>query len=188
MPNPPRILAFAGSARKGSLNKKLLAAAVQEARAAGGEVTPLDLNDLPFPLYHGDLEEEQGLPENVKKMVDLILRHDALLVSSPEYNSLITPLFKNTIDWCSRAEKNPFEGKVAAVISASPGGYGGVRSAQVARQLLLKLGCLVIPAEFSLAKAHEAFDEQGGLKDARAQESVRKVAVELVRITAKLLA
>ena len=188
MPKPPRILAFAGSARRGSLNKKLLAIAVREARAAGGDVTPLDLNDLPFPLYHGDLEDEQGLPENVKKMVDLIGRHDALLVSSPEYNSLITPLLKNTIDWCSRAEENPFEGKVAAVISASPGGYGGVRSAQVARQLLLKLGCLVIPAEFSLAKAHEAFDGQGALKDPRAQESVRKVAVELIRITAKLLA
>ena len=188
MPNPPRILAFAGSARRESLNKKLLAVGVQEARAAGGDVTLVDLNDLPFPLYHGDLEDEQGLPENVKKMVEMIGRHEALLVSSPEYNSLITPLLKNTIDWCSRAEKNPFDGKVAAVISASPGGYGGVRSAQVARQLLLKLGCLVIPAEFSLAKAHEAFDEKGLLKNPRAQESVRKVAVELVRVTAKLMA
>ena len=185
---PPRILAFAGSARKESLNRKLLAAVVAAVRAAGGEVTLIDLNDYPLPLYHGDLEDAQGLPANAAKLVALITEHPALLVASPEYNSLITPLLKNTIDWCTRAEPNPFEGKVAAVVSASPGQFGGVRSAQVARQLLLHLGCHVVPAQCTLPRADEAFDDAGRLKETRAQKAVQRVAAELVRTTARLLA
>ena len=186
MPHPPRILAFAGSARRESLNKKLLAIVVAETRAAGGEVTHLEINDFPLPLYHGDLEDEQGMPENAKKLVELVKGHDALLVASPEYNSMFTPLLKNTIDWCSRADDNPFLGKVAAVVSASPGPFGGVRSALLARQLLMKLGCTIVPAECTLPKANEAFDENGGLKNARSLEAARKVAAQLVRTAAKL--
>ncbi|HZL45133.1 MAG TPA: NAD(P)H-dependent oxidoreductase [Opitutaceae bacterium] len=184
----PLILAFAGSARRESLNKKLLAVLVQEAREAGGEVTLVDLNDFPFPLYHGDLEDAEGLPANVVKLVELVGRHHALLIASPEYNSLITPLLKNTIDWCTRAEPDPFPGKVAAVVSASPGIFGGVRSAQVARQLLLHLGCQVVPAQCTLPHAHEAFDATGRLKDPHAQKAAHKVAADLVRTTARLIA
>ena len=186
MPNPPRILAFSGSARRASLNKKLLAAVIAEVRVAGGEVTHLEINDYPLPLYHGDLEEEQGMPENAAKLVALIAGHDALLVASPEYKTMITPLLKNTIDWCSRAEANPFAGRVAAVVSASPGPYGGVRSALQARQLLMKLGCAVLPAECAVPKANEAFDENGGLKNPRVLEAARKVAAALVRMTGRL--
>jgi len=184
----PRILAFSGSARRESLNKKLLAVVVAAVRAAGGEVTLIDLNDLPLPLYHGDLEDAQGMPANAARLVELITQHPALLVASPEYNSLITPLLKNTIDWCTRAEPNPFEGKVAAVVSASPGMFGGVRSAQVARQLLLHLGCHVIPAQCTLPHADEAFDDAGRLKEARTQKAAQRVASELVRTTARFLA
>jgi len=186
MPNQPRILAFAGSARRQSLNKKLLAVAVEEARGAGAEVTHLDLADYAMPLYNADLQDESGLPENATKLAALIAQHQGLLIASPEYNSLITPLLKNTIDWCSVGATNPFEGRVAAVISASPGAFGGVRSALVARNLLMKLGCHVIPAECTLPRAHEAFDENARLKNARSLESVRKVAVELVRTVEKL--
>ena len=188
MPQTPQILAFAGSARRESLNKKLLAVTVQAAREAGSEVTLIDLTDYPLPLYHGDLEEAEGLPANAAKLVGLIARHQALLIASPEYNSLITPLLKNTIDWCTRAEPNPLAGKVAAIVSASPGGYGGVRSAQVARQLLLHLGCHVVPAQCSLPHADAAFDGAGRLKDSRAQKAVLKVAAELVGTTARLIA
>jgi NAD(P)H-dependent FMN reductase len=187
MHQTPRILAFAGSARRESLNKKLLAAVVSAVRAAGGEVTLVDLNDYPLPLYHGDLEDESGMPANAQKLVALITQHHALLIASPEYNSLITPLLKNTIDWCTRAEPNPLLGKVAAVVSASPGLFGGVRSAQVARQLLLHLGCHVIPAQCTLPRADEAFDAGGALKDPRTLAAVQKVAVELVRTTARFL-
>lgn len=188
MAQAPQILAFSGSARRESLNKKLLAVAVQAAREAGGEVTLIDLNDYPLPLYHGDFEDAEGLPANAAKLVGLIARHQALLIASPEYNSLITPLLKNTIDWCTRAEPNPLAGKVAAIVSASPGAYGGVRSAQVARQLLLHLGCHVIPAQCSLPHADEAFGGDGRLKDPRTQKAALKVAAELVRTTTRLTA
>jgi NAD(P)H-dependent FMN reductase len=186
MPNPIRILAFSGSARRESLNKKLLAVTVSAVRAAGGEVTLVDLTDLPMPVYNGDLEDADGMPANAVKLVELITSHPALLIASPEYNSMFTPLLKNTIDWCTRGDTNPFTGKVAAVVSASPGPFGGVRSMTLARQLLLHLGCHVVPAQCFLPRAHEAFDEHGALKDAQKQKSVQALAAELIR-TARLL-
>lgn len=182
----PRILAFAGSARRDSLNKKFLAIAVAAAREAGAEVTHLDLNDLPMPLYHGDLEDESGLPENAQKLVTLITQHDALLIASPEYNSMITPLLKNTIDWCSRPDENPFENKLAGVISASPGQYGGVRSLQMAQQLLLKLGCLIVPGQCTLPHASKAFDPAGKLLEPRAEKNLRAFVTQLVALATQL--
>lgn len=186
MPTTPRILAFAGSARRDSLNRKLLAVAVAETRAAGAEVTLIDLNELELPLYHGDLEDTQGMPANATKLLELLAAHQGLLIASPEYNSFITPLLKNTIDWLSRADDNPFPGKVAAVVSASPGLLGGARSLQHARHLLLHLGCHVVPAQCMLPKAHEAFDAQGHLQDPRALKSVRALAQQLVQMVVKL--
>jgi len=186
MSNPPRILAFSGSARRESLNRKFLATAVQATRDAGGAVTLLDLNDYVLPLYHGDLEDSGGLPPNATKLIALITQHDALLLASPEYNSMITPLLKNTLDWCTRGDDNPFTGKVAAVVSASPGAYGGVRSLQLAQQLLLKLGCHLVPGQTTLPHADKAFDEHGALQDARALKSVQGLAAELVRTAARL--
>lgn len=184
----PRILAFSGSARRESLNRKFLALAVTAAREAGGEVTLLDLNDCVLPLYHGDLEDEGGLPENARKLIALIASHDALLIASPEYNSMFTPLLKNTIDWCTRADDDPFPGKVAAVISASPGAFGGVRSLVLTQQLLLKLGCHVVPGQCALPQAGKAFDAAGKLTDARAEKSVRALMATLVQTTRKLTA
>lgn len=181
-----RILAFSGSARRESLNTKLLAAAAEAVRAAGGEVTVLDLNDYVLPLYHGDLEDERGMPENATKLVELILQHGGLLIASPEYNSQMTPLLKNTIDWCTRADESPFPGKVAAVISASPGNFGAIRSMTLARQLLTHLGCHVIPAQCVVPTADKAFDAAGKLTDVRAQKAVGAVAQQLVRVTAAL--
>jgi NAD(P)H-dependent FMN reductase len=182
----PRILAFSGSARRESFNRKFLAAAVMATREAGGEVTLIDLDDFSMPLYHGDLEDAQGMPENATKLVALITAHDALLIASPEYNSMITPLLKNTIDWCTRGDENPFEGKVAAVVSASPGMFGAVRSLKMAQQLLQHLGAYVVPGQTVLAHADEAFDADGRLKDPRAMKSVRTLAEKLVATTGKI--
>jgi NAD(P)H-dependent FMN reductase len=188
MPNPLRILAFAGSARRDSLNKKLLAVAVDATRAAGAEVTLLDLNDFALPLYHGDLEDAEGLPKNATALIDLITRHQGLLIASPEYNSMFTPLLKNTIDWCTRGDDNPFIGKVAAVLSASPGMFGAVRSATLVRQLLTHLGCHVVPAQCTLPHADEAFDAAGRLTNSRVKDSAQKLAAALVDTTRKLSA
>lgn len=184
----PRILAFSGSARRDSLNRKLLAIAVQATRAAGGEVTLLDLNDYPMPLYHGDLEEAQGLPPATVKLIELIAGHDALLIASPEYNAMITPLLKNTVDWCTRGDDNPFTGRIAAVVAASPGAFGGVRSLKLAQQLLQHLGCHVVPGQTVLPHAQQAFDDAGQLVDARARQSVESLARALVETTRKLRA
>jgi len=186
MATAPRILAFSGSARRESLNRKLLAVTVEAARAAGGEVTLLDLNDYPLPLYHGDEEDAGGLPANAAKLVGLIREHHALLIASPEYNAMFTPLLKNTIDWCTRAEGNPFEGRVAAVVSASPGMFGGIRSMTLLRQLLTHLGCVVVPAQCVLPQAHKAFDEAGVLKDERARKAVQALAGQLVQTAQRL--
>jgi chromate reductase, NAD(P)H dehydrogenase (quinone) len=186
MRHSPRVLAFAGSARRESYNRKLLAAVIEATRAAGGDVTLLDLNDYPLPLYHGDLEDAQGMPEIASRLVTLITQHHALLIASPEYNSQITPLLKNTIDWCTRADENPLAGKVAAVVSASPGAFGAIRSMTLARQLLTHLGCFVIPAQCILPNAGKAFDPSGRLTDERAQGNARKVAEELVRVAAAI--
>ncbi len=184
MPAKPRILAFAASARRESLNRKFLAIAVEAARAAGGEVTLIDLNEFELPLYHGDLEEAQGMPPNGLKLIGLLNHHAGLLVASPEYNSMITPLLKNTVDWCSRADDNPFDGKVAAVISASPGPYGGVLSLRMAQLLLLGLGCQVLPGKVGLPHAGKAFDPQGRLTDTQALRSVQALAGKLVQVLA----
>jgi chromate reductase, NAD(P)H dehydrogenase (quinone) len=186
MPIPPRILAFSGSARRESLNRKLLAVTVEAVRQAGGEVLVIDLNDYVLPLYHGDLEDAEGMPPNAVKLVELITQHAGLLIASPEYNSMFTPLLKNTLDWCTRGEENPFIGKVAAVVSASPGALGGVRSFQHVRHLLLHLGCYVVPAQCTLPKADEAFDAAGKLKDPRRQKTVEAVAAGLFRLVTRL--
>lgn len=182
----PRILAFSGSGRRESLNQKLLVATVEATRAAGGDVTLISLNDYMMPLYHGDLEDERGMPENAVKLVDLIMKHQGLLIASPEYNSQMTPLLKNTIDWCTRGDENPFRGKVAAVVSASPGNFGAIRSMTLARALLTHLGCHVIPAQCILPTADKAFDPAGKLTEPRTQKAVNAVAEQLVRVTGAL--
>ena len=121
----PRILAFAGSLRRESFNKKLVPIAAKAARDAGAEVTLIDLKDFPLPLFDQDLEAGQGMPENGAKLRKLFTDHDGLLVASPEYNSSVTAVLKNVIDWVSRpAPGEPpavaFRGKVAALMSARP--------------------------------------------------------------------
>lgn len=186
MAEPVRILAFSGSARRESLNKKLLAEVVAAVRAAGAEVTVVDFKALPIPLYEGDLEEAEGIPANAQQLIELIRRHDGLLIASPEYNSQMTPLLKNVLDWCTRADENPLEGRVAAVVSASPGMFGGVRSLTLCRQLLIHLGCHVVPAQCIVPQAHKAFAEDGSLREERPRQAVVAVAAELVRVARAL--
>ena len=133
--NAVRVLAFAGSARAGSFNVKLLALAVQAARELGAEVTPLDLRRLALPIYDAEIEAA-GMPEGALELRRLLATHDALLIASPEYNGFPTPLLINSLDWVSRvaaADGLPsglaaMGGKVAGVMSASPGPMGGLRS------------------------------------------------------------
>ena len=188
MSTAPRVLAFSGSARRDSLNKKLLAVAVEATRTAGAEVTLIDFKAMPLPMYDGDLEDAEGMPANAQKLVELVTQHAGLLIASPEYNSQITPLLKNAIDWCTRADENPLKGKVVAIVSASPGMFGGIRSQTLLRQLLTHVGCHVVPVTCVLPQADKAFDDQGALKDERTRKSVQGLGTELVRVTRALSA
>lgn len=181
----PKILAFAGSSRTHSLNKKLVRYAAEMAKSDGVEITTIDLRDYPLPLFDGDLEEREGLPENAKKLKAMFREHDGLLIASPEYNSSVTAVLKNALDWVSRAESEDepplvaFRGKVAALMSASPGALGGLRGLVHLRAILGNLGVIVLPEQVAVPKAHEAFDEQGSLKDQRTASQVAAVALGL---------
>jgi NAD(P)H-dependent FMN reductase len=178
-----KILAFCGSSRRDSLNQKLLDTAVLGMLDAGGQVSKVRLLDFQLPIYDGDWEAQHGLPAGALSFKALIAEHHALLIASPEHNGGYTALLKNAFDWASRpSESDPsglkiFEGKVAAVISASPGVLGGLRS-QIALQVSLnKLGVMVIPNSFALGTAHKAFNPHGRLTDANAEKMVRGVVM-----------
>ena len=191
-----RILAFAGSARRDSLNKKLVRVGAQATREAGGEVTLLDLNDYPMPVYHGDLEDAEGPPENALKLRALFLQHDGLLIASPENNGSVTALLKNTIDWLSRSISDgkgpnsglaPYRGKVAAFMGATPGPWGTLYSSLPhLRHILTKLGVTIIAPQVPLPHADEAFDEKGELRNPKVLKNVQALAKSLVEITGKL--
>ncbi|OYW76804.1 MAG: FMN reductase [Verrucomicrobia bacterium 12-59-8] len=189
----PKILAFAGSTRTASYNKQLVRFAADAARAAGAEVTLVDLRDYPLPLFDGDLEDQQGLPENAKKLKAIFREHDALLIASPEYNSSITAVLKNTIDWVSRSESDDepalaaYRGKTAVLLSASPGALGGLRGLVHLRAILGNIGVIVLPDQVAVTKAHEVFDEAGGIKDERSAKQVTRVVQGLVDFLKKHL-
>ncbi len=186
----PKILAFAGSLRKESYNKKLVKVAAHAARNQGAEVTLIDLKDFPLPIFDEDIEA-QGLPENARKLKDLFLAHNALLVSCPEYNSSITAVLKNTIDWVSRPVTGEyplecFDGKVAALLSASPGPLGGLRGLVIVRSLLSNIKVTLLPDQFALTNASTAFDNDGFLKDPKQLATVEAITKKLTDVAGKI--
>ena len=187
----PRILAFAGSLRKDSYNKKLVQIAAAAARRAGADVTVIDLKDYPLPIYDGDIEAATGIPENAQKLKKIFLEHDGLLISAAEYNSSITAVLKNVIDWVSRAAPNEaplacYNGKVATLMSASPGALGGLRGLVHVRAILGNINVIVLPSQIAVTKAHEAFNDDGTLKDAKQQASVEGLGKTLADVLTKL--
>ena len=189
----PKILAFAGSTRTDSFNKKLIKIAADGARDAGAELTLIDLGDFPLPLYDGDLEQRDGLPATARKLKDLMLSHQGFLISSPEYNSSISGVLKNTIDWASRQSEGEtplacFKNKVAGLMSASPGGLGGLRGLVHVRAILGNIGVLVIPEQIAVAKAHEVFNIDGTMKNKDQEEQVKKIGANVAKLLMKLTA
>lgn len=185
----PKVLVFAGSSRQGSLNKQLARLVAKRIEALGGVATFVDLKDYPCPLFDEDVEI-QGVPENVLKLRELMADHQALFIASPEYNGFITPLLKNTLDWLSRPyEDTPglalYAGKWAALVSASPGGLGGIRAMPLAQQLLANLGLIVLPQPMSLSKAHSAFDETGAFIEEASSKRLDALCQRLVDILAR---
>lgn len=184
-----KVLALSGSTREGSLNQKLLNVAVEGARAAGAEVTVVSLGNFPLPFFNSDLERVQGVPPYALELQQLLSEHDSLLLASPDYNGGYTALLKNAIDWLSRPTPAKVSGlalfanKASAVISASPGPMGGLRSTLAIRGVLEKLGSVVIPQTFSLGAAHLAFAEDSRLINAEVDREVKAVGAALVKFS-----
>ncbi len=191
MSSKPDILAFAGSTREQSFNKKLLKIAVAGAESAGATVTVADLRDLPLPLFDGDLEEREGIPPNAMKLKALMKANQGFLLAAPEYNSGISGVLKNAIDWASRTAEGerPMEclrGKVVGMVSASPGPFGGVRGLIQLRTVLALAGVIVLPDQVTVPFADQAFDEAGLLKDAKRRAATEKVGATLAETLKKL--
>jgi len=188
----PRILVFAGSIRRDSLNRRLARLAAEAADAAGGQATLLELAEYPLPFYDGDLEVRDGPPENAFRLQALIAAQDGLIIVSPEYNHSIPALLKNTLDWVSRTPRvrgpNPFAGKVAGLMSASPGGLGGLQGLDQLRRVVEAVGTLVLPRVMALPHADHAFDAEGGLKEGSMAKRVAELAAEVVATAGKLRA
>ena len=188
-----KILALSGSSRVGSFNQKLVNVATAGAREFGAETTVLDLNDFQMPIYNQDLEAQDGLPEAAVRLKEIFGSHHGLLIASPEYNSSIAPLLKNTIDWVSRSAEGEaplaaYQGKVAGIMAASPGGLGGLRGLVHLRSILQNIGVMVVPKQMAIAKAFEAFAEDGSLKDEFQQKTVTEIGQMVAKMATALRA
>ncbi|MCC6676654.1 MAG: NAD(P)H-dependent oxidoreductase [Phycisphaerales bacterium] len=192
----PSVLAFAGSLRKESYNKKLVKIAAEGAREAGASVTVIDLADLPLPIFDEDLEQREGLHPNARKLKDYLLAAGGLLISSPEYNSSFSAALKNAIDWASRPTTGPdgkpekplecFTGKVCGLVSASPGALGGLRGLVHLRAVLGNIGVIVLPEQVAVVRANEAMDPAGRLKDPKQEAAVKAVGAKVAKLAARL--
>lgn len=186
-----KLIAFSGSARKDSYNKKLLAVAVQGAREAGAEVTVVDLNEYNLPIFNEDFESEQGIPEQAQLFKELLINCDGFIITSPEYNSSYSALLKNAIDWASRAAEGEkpmaaFRGKMAAIMATSPGALGGIRGLVPLRMLLENIGTMVLPTQQAIGKAQAQFNEDGTMTNSKKSDAVKAIAAELVQKLTKL--
>lgn len=192
----PRILIFAGSARREALSKRLLSACIRPLESAGAQLNVVDLADYPAPLYNGDLEVESGIPVSMVTMQQHFAASDGVLVVSPEYNGSIPPLLKNTLDWCSRP--NPadpersgggiFAGRPAAVVASLPGPMGGMRVLFHLRDILGYLGMYVIPQQLGVGRANTAIGDDLRLIDPRQQAMLEGIASALTTAAGKLRA
>ena len=185
----PKILVIAGSLRAGSTNARLAALAAKELVLAEAEVTRISLEDYPLPLFDADLAAASGPPQAAKQLKRMLMAHQGVFITSPEYSASVTPLLKNTIDWISRVRESgeptyaAFKGRVFAIGAATNSGGGGVRSLMALRQIL-ELGCgaLVIPEQIAVPRAEQAFDDKDDLKDESLATALKAMARRLVEL------
>ena len=192
MTKKPKILAFPGSLREHSLNKRVLKTALKGAQAAGAEVTFVDLRDYPMPFYNLDDHEANGFDENALRFQELLTQHDGLLIASPEYNGSLPAVLKNAIDWASRPSgryerSKVFPGKVAGIMTASPGSFGGVRSLAHLRGVLTSVGVHVLPQEVAVTFGEDRFSGDGEeMTDEKMSITLENLGESLVEMLKKM--
>ena len=184
-----KILAFAGSNRRESFNRKALSLAVAGARDAGADVTVADLRDFAMPIYDADFHHENGLPQTMLALRKLMLSANGLLIACPEYNASITPLLKNTIDWLSQSvdadDKAVFGNKVCGLMGASPGGFGTIRALPHVSYIFSNLGTIVLPV-VAVPKAHELMNADGTVKNESAAKMLHELGAKIANTVSKL--
>ncbi len=189
-----KILVIPGSLRTGSLNARLASLVVRELALANIDVTQISLADYPLPIYDGDLEAGSGVPENALKLKRMIGRHHGVVIVSPEYNSSLPPLLKNTIDWVTRVRERDetlgqvFRERVFAIAAASNGKFGGLRVLMGLRQVL-ELGCgaQVIPKQMALSFAESAYDDNDQLKNPADAAMLHAMLRQLVDVAQRMM-
>ena len=181
-----RLLAFAASLRRGSLNRRLLAPAVEIARAHGADLDVAEFAEFDMPLFNHDVQEGAGFPAGAQEFARRIAAADGLMIASPEYNYSLPGTLKNAIDWVSRMKPMPFRGKTAFLMAASGGLVGGIRGLWQLRIPLEGCGVVVYPDMFPLSNAPHAFDDAGGLKDATLRERLERQIAGYLRMAAAL--
>lgn len=189
----PTVLAISGSLRTGSYNTSLLKVATAMLEQKGADVETFDFRVFPLPIYDADSERTDGFPESVLHLKSRVKAADAIVLAGPEYNTGPTPLLKNAIDWVSRRNPdrgaaNEWDRKVVAVISASPGQFGGVRAQAVYRSALGFLGAFVLPDLVTLPLASDAFDEAGNLLNERTKAALDRNMTNLLEVSSRLRA
>ena len=181
-----KILGFAASLRKDSLNRKLINQAfkILETSSQAPSVDHADFREFEIPIYNGDVEESSGIPSGVQALIQRIQAADALVIAAPEYNGGISGTFKNAIDWVSRSKPIAFSGKPILLLGASPGALGAVKGLMHTRVPLEAISAFVFPQTFGLARAHQGFDTNGNLID----DAIRKQLEELLHAYIKYAA
>ena len=191
MAKTPKILAFAGSLRELSFNKRVLKTAIAGARAAGADVTEIDLRDFPMPVYNADDHESKGFDKNALRFQQILSEHDGLLIASPEYNGSIPGGLKNAIDWASRKSEKfgmveVFRGKWAAIITASPGSFGGIRCLAHLRGVLTIMFVNVLPTEIAVTFVGEKFEGNSfEMKDEKTKKLLEDLGAQLAGMIRK---
>jgi chromate reductase, NAD(P)H dehydrogenase (quinone) len=188
-----KILVIPGSLRTGSLNARLAAAAAYEFAQAGAEVTRISLADFPLPIYDGDLQNKSGVPKNAVNLKRLIGVHHGVVIVTPEYNSSVPPLVKNTIDWVTRVQDaqetrgQVFRGRAFAIAAASESRIGGSRSLAALRLILAACHATVIPNQLALSFASEAYDDMDRLKHPADIDSLGALVRQLIDVSQRMM-
>ncbi|MGY3607268.1 NAD(P)H-dependent oxidoreductase [Bradyrhizobium sp. Leo121] len=188
-----KILVIPGSLRSGSLNAKLAAVAAHEFAQAGAEVSRISLADFPLPIYDGDLQAKSGVPKNAINLKRMIGAHHGVLIVTPEYNSSVPPLVKNTIDWVSRVQDahetrgQVFRDRVFAIAAASGGRLGGSRALAALRLILSACQAPVIPNQLALSFAEHAYDDMDRLRHPADIEAMQAMVRQLIDLSQRMM-
>jgi NAD(P)H-dependent FMN reductase len=188
-----KILVIPGSLRTGSLNARLAAVAAHELAQSGAEVTRISLADYPLPIYDGDLQAKSGVPKHAVNLKRMMSAHHGVLIVTPEYNSSVPALVKNTIDWVSRVQDahetrgQVFRERVFAVASASGGRLGGARALSALRLILSACHATVIANQLALPFADQAYDEMDKLKNSADSEALKALVRQLIDISQRMM-